>query len=202
MNVTDKTGKKLSTEEIFQKGTRRFEDIMRELFLYVVYILGFFPLSVVRMVLYRLSGVRIHSSSTINMGARFYEPSNITIGKDTIVGEHAVLDGRADLVIGDHVDIATGVMIYNAQHDIHDPDFKPVMAPVTIEEYVFIGPRVTILPGVTIHKGAVVAAGAVVTKDIPSGEMWAGVPAQKIGDRKLKNPSYRLRRKGLWDIIG
>lgn len=37
-----------------------------------------------------------------------------------------------------------------------------------------------VLPGVTIGEGAVVAAGAVVTKDVPDGETWAGVPARCV----------------------
>lgn len=37
-----------------------------------------------------------------------------------------------------------------------------------------------VLPGVTIGEGAVVAAGAVVTKDIPDGETWGGVPARRM----------------------
>jgi UDP-2-acetamido-3-amino-2,3-dideoxy-glucuronate N-acetyltransferase len=38
-----------------------------------------------------------------------------------------------------------------------------------------------VLPGLTIGEGAVVAAGAVVTKDVPAGEVWAGVPAKRVG---------------------
>lgn len=33
---------------------------------------------------------------------------------------------------------------------------------------------------VTIGNHAVIAAGSVVTKDIPSGELWGGVPAKFI----------------------
>ena len=102
------------------------------------------------------------------MFATFYNPTNIVIGKDSIIGEWAVLDGRAPLIIGSHVDIASNVMIYNAEHDIHSKDFsKAHMDKVTIEDYVFIGPRAIILPGVTIGRGGVVAAGAVVTRDVP-----------------------------------
>jgi maltose O-acetyltransferase len=110
------------------------------------------------------------------------------------VGEKATLDGRARLSIGDHVDIASEVMIYNAEHDLNDPHFKAIQAPVTIGDYVFIGPRAIILPGVTIGRGAVVAAGAVVTKDVPEFTIVGGVPAKEIGERSLKDPQYRLGR--------
>jgi len=92
------------------------------------------------------------------------------------------------------VDIASQVMIYNSEHDVHSDDMRPIEAPVVIEDYVFIGPRAIILPGVTIHRGAVVAAGAVVTKDIPEKAIVGGVPAQIIGERKLTDFKYRLGR--------
>jgi maltose O-acetyltransferase len=128
------------------------------------------------------------------MRARFYNPSNISIGTDTIIGEGVVLDGRDKLSIGNHVDIATDVMIYNAQHAIESHDFKAVRQPVRIDDYTFIGPRVIILPGVVIGKGAVVAAGAVVTKEVKPFEIVGGVPAKVIGERKEKDLHYLLGR--------
>lgn len=51
---------------------------------------------------------------------------------------------------------------------------------ITIGNNCFIGARSTILPGVTIGNSCIVAAGSVVTKDIPNGEVWGGVPAKFI----------------------
>lgn len=133
------------------------------------------------------------------MCARFYNPFNITIGKDSIIGEKAVLDGRDKLIIGDHVDIASEVMIYNAEHDIHAEDFtKAHIEPTIIEDYVFIGPRAIILPGVRLGKGAIVAAGAVVSKSVEPFTIVGGVPAKAIGERKNKNPDYILGRPHLF----
>jgi len=108
------------------------------------------------------------------------------IGEDSIIGEGVVLDGRDKLTIGNNVDIASEVMIYNAEHALNDANFKAISAPVVIEDYVFIGPRVIILPGVTIKKGAVVGAGAVVTKDVEEFKIVGGVPAKEIGERQIK----------------
>jgi len=96
--------------------------------------------------------------------------------------------------LGNHVDIATGAMIFNSQHDIRDAQFSAIEGKVVIEDYVFIGPNVVVLPGVTIGKGAVVGAGAVVTKDVAAGSVVGGIPAKVIGDRGLSEYSYRLGR--------
>jgi acetyltransferase-like isoleucine patch superfamily enzyme len=69
---------------------------------------------------------------------------------------------------------------------------------VEIGDYVFIGPRAIILPGVKIGRGAVIAAGAVVTKDVPDFTIVGGVPAKAIGERKNKNPNYKLGRPRLF----
>ncbi len=51
---------------------------------------------------------------------------------------------------------------------------------ITIGDNCFIGARATIMPDVTIGNNCIVAAGAVVTKSIPDGEIWGGVPAKFI----------------------
>ena len=132
------------------------------------------------------------------MWANFFDPSNITIGNDTIIGDHVFLDGREKLIIGDHVDIASQVLIYNSEHDINSQDFHPILGSVEIGDFCFIGPRAIILPGVKIGKGAVVGAGAVVTKDVAEFSIVGGVPAQVIGERKVKDLNYRLGRARLF----
>jgi acetyltransferase-like isoleucine patch superfamily enzyme len=192
--MKDKEGRELSSHEIMKKGTRRAGTVWLEFCVFILHVVGCIPLHHVRRFFYRWAGVRIGSGSTLHMGTRFYNPGNISIGKDTIIGEGAVLDGRAPLKIGDHVDLASEVMIYNFQHDVQSDDFVAVGGEVVIEDYVFIGPRVIILPGVTIAKGAVVGAGAVVTKDVEPFTIVGGVPAKVIGERHNKDPHYRLGR--------
>ena len=184
---TDKHGKQLSWSVAIKKILVRFQSYYLDIKLAKMhYFISWLPIHSIRLFFFRLFGITIGSNSTIHVGAWFYNPSGITIGEGTIVGQRAVLDGRAPLTIGDHVDIASEVMIYNSEHDVHAEDFVPIEAPVTIEDYVFIGPRAIILPGVKIGKGAVIGAGAVVTKDVEAGKIVGGIPAKEIGERKVK----------------
>jgi maltose O-acetyltransferase len=172
----------------------RIETIFLEYTLFVLHVVGWIPSHHVRRLCYRLAGMTIGPGSSIHTGLRLYDPRGIRIGKDTIIGEGCVLDGRAPLHIGDHVDIASQVMIYCSEHDVHDESFVATRAGVSIADYVFIGPRAIILPGVTIGKGAVIAAGAVVTKDVAPFTIVGGVPAKVMGERKIKDPRYKLGR--------
>jgi maltose O-acetyltransferase len=177
-----------------ERVIRRIKTILLEFAVMKLHFVGLVPSHHFRRFFYRLAGMKIGRGSTIHTGARFYNPSNIEIGQDSIVGEGAVLDGRDKLKIGNHVDIASEVMIYNSEHDVQSVDFKAVSQPVVIEDYVFIGPRSIILQGVKIGKGAIVGAGAVVTKDVEEFSIVGGVPAKKIKDREIKNLNYKLGR--------
>lgn len=194
MPIKDKTGRQLTPPQFINKLKSRILNVLLEFEVFLLHLVGYVPFHHLRRAFYRAGGVKIGKGSSIHMAARFYDPHNISIAEDTIIGEGAVLDGRDKLVIGSHVALATGVMIFNSQHEINDEYFSPSNAPVVIEDYVFIGPRAIIQPGVKIGEGAIVAAGAVVSKDVPPYAIVGGVPAKIIGERKLKNLHYKLGR--------
>lgn len=198
INFVDKDNQKLPLSTATKKIFLRFFSIFLDLKLYLLWIIGYLPSHLLRNFVYRLSGVKLGKKSFIHMGARFFQPRNITIGEGSILGSHIFIDGRAKVTIGCYVDIASDVMIYNSEHDLTSPTFKATEEPVTIGSYVFIGPRVIILPGVTIGDGAVIAAGAVVTKDVPAKAIAGGVPAKVIGERQIKDLNYHLGRARLF----
>ena len=197
--MKDRMGTELTSKEVTKKAANRAKNIWLDFWLYIINELVYnIPIHSIRKFFYRISGMKIGKNSYVHMWSRFYNPKGIEIGEGTIIGDHAFLDGRAPLKIGNNVDIASQVLIYNSEHDINSEGFDPIEEPVEIGDYVFIGPRSTILPGVKIGKGAVIAAGAVVTADIKAFEIVGGVPAKVIGERKNKNLNYKLGRARLF----
>jgi maltose O-acetyltransferase len=158
------------------------------------------PFHVARYTWYRRAlGMRIGAGSAVLMDQYIYirgraRPGvqGISIGRRTVINQQCVLDGRGWLSIGDYVDISPGVWMLTDSHDMNDPQFPEVLAPVNIGNHAWIGSRALILPGVTVGEGAVVAAGAVVTSDVEPYTVVGGVPARPIGTRK-RRPEPRRR---------
>ena len=69
----DKTGKTLTTGQLFAKVINRIKNILLELGVYFLHCVGFVPSHSFRRFFYRLSGVKIGRGSTINTWDRFYE---------------------------------------------------------------------------------------------------------------------------------
>jgi acetyltransferase-like isoleucine patch superfamily enzyme len=112
----------------------------------------------------------------------------------------AVLDiGDNFRMTGGSICVASSIRIghrvsIGANSTIIDTDFHPInaverrnnpregkVAPVVIEDDVFIGMNSLILKGVRLGEGCMVGAGSVVAKDVPSEMIVAGNPATLIG---------------------
>ena len=116
--------------------------------------------------LYKNSKMQIGSRSYINMGAKIFIRTKLTIGNECAIAmDVKILDDDFHPVIplerkGDY--------------------FPSTPRPIVIEDHVWIGANTTILKGVTIGSGSIVAAGSVVTSDVAPNCMVGGVPAKKI----------------------
>lgn len=140
----------------------------------------------IRKWVYRLLGAELDSKTVFHFGTEIRCPYLLSIGKGTIIGDHAILDARCGLTMGKNVNISSNVSIYTLQHDHRNPYFKctdSVKGRVKISDRAWIGSNVIILPGVTIGEGAVCCAGCVVTKDVEPFTVVAGIPAKKVNER-------------------
>lgn len=113
---------------------------------------------------------------------------SICIGNHVFVGNNTEFNISDKITIGDNCLIAAGCRFVDHNHGTSSGELirtqKGPKKEIILEDDVWIGCNVIVLKGVTIGKGAIVAAGAVVNKSIPSYEIWGGIPAKKIGNRK------------------
>ncbi|KAJ5817442.1 hypothetical protein N7447_009675 [Penicillium robsamsonii] len=106
---------------------------------------------------------------------------NTMIGKDCFFNWNVTILDTSLVVIGDRVQIGTGVSIITAGHDtsiLSRRKFVEFGHPIFIEDDCWIGSNVIILPGVRIGQGSTIGAGSVVTKDIPPFSVAVGTPCR------------------------
>ena len=120
--------------------------------------------------------------------AREGKQGNLYLGKAKIK-DSVIIDCSSDIWIGDYTEIQDEVRIFTHKHHWNhsrgrrEQIEKITFSPLRIGNDVFIGVRALILGITSIGDGAIIGAGSVVTKNIPAYEIWAGVPARKIGER-------------------
>lgn len=140
-------------------------------------------------------GVQIGSGCLIGAGAKVRENcvigSRVTIGTNADISHDVILSDNVRIQSGCHITggtiIGEGTFLAPGVLTASDNDLDGLRAfqwderhhaPPIIGKHVVVGVGAVILPGVRIGDGATIAAGAVVTKSVPAGETWAGVPAR------------------------
>lgn len=113
---------------------------------------------------------------------KYTEKAQCKIGKKVFVNHNCSITCVKEITIGDYCNIANNVVIVDHDHRVGEYGVEEGLesTPVHIGNNVWIGANAVILRGVSIGDGAIIAAGAVVNHDVPSYEIWGGVPARKI----------------------
>jgi acetyltransferase-like isoleucine patch superfamily enzyme len=174
----------LPSEGKYSEKEHDFRMVLWRLRDFVLRFVGKMPGNAVRLFFYRHAfGMKIGKGVRIDGDCIIWGPKRITIGTGTVINRGVVLDGRFPLTIGNHVSVSIQSVLLTLEHDLSDPNFRAVGAPVCLGDRAFIGTRALVLPGVSIGENAGVAAGAVVTKDVPATAIVGGVPARPIGAR-------------------
>lgn len=158
------------------------------------------PSHTIRLAWLRLGGAQIGKGSTIWRNTEVLGIESLTIGEDSCIAWHCQIDARSGLVIGNHVAIASHVLIVAGGHDLEAPEFWSVSAPVRIDDYAWITSRAIILPGAHIGEGAVVSANTTVGKKVEPYAIVAGQGGKTVGTR-VRGLNYKVGGKGLFTFL-
>lgn len=115
--------------------------------------------------------IRILYASDISCAAQISGGLNIMHGHDIVIGSGAV--------IGPNCKIFNGVTLGNK-----DTESAEICQP-TLQAGVIVGTGAKLLGAITIGEGAKIGANSVVTKDVPAGQTWVGVPARPLVKRAI-----------------
>lgn len=158
------------------------------------------PIHAVRLAWLRLGGAVIGEGSSVWRNTEILGVDNLRIGRDSVIGWHCQVDARAGLVIGDHVCIASHVLIIAGSHDLQSSEFWSVSAPIYIDDYAWIASKALIAHGSHIGRGAVVTANTVVSKVIEPYKIVGGTSAKPMGERN-HDLNYKVGGKGLFTLM-
>jgi len=143
-----------------------------------------------------LKECRRRPHSNINKGKLIFSPAVFnTVGSETnvVISRFAILDNTGSIHIGPWCMIGARARIYTHDHchQGHEPllaiqekhgvffQDKYIGSDVWIHENAIVLYQASILPD-----GFILGAGSVLTKNPGAYEIWGGVPAKKIADRK------------------
>ncbi|MFQ5423573.1 MAG: DegT/DnrJ/EryC1/StrS family aminotransferase [Phycisphaerae bacterium] len=157
-------------------------------------------------------GSNCHIDTNVRLAAgerRHGQRGSITIGNFVHLGPGVHIAGRGGVSVGDFVGISANAHLYSASGVVELPsdpgrlasmshmapaDMQHVVeAPITIEEYAFIGIMARVMPGVRVGRGAIVHANCELTRNVAPFANIGGAPrGRQIGWRRPRRRSPHL----------
>lgn len=105
-------------------------------------------------------------------------PENLTLGRYVDIGAFTYIGAHEGVEIRNNCQIGGGCKIYSLS------TIDNRRGPIILKEYAKVGANSCVMPDVEIGENATIGALSIVKAGtrIPANEIWAGIPAVKIGD--------------------
>lgn len=149
------------------------------------------------------ANVRLSGKPNIGFSGRTGFRPELVVGDGTFIGHACGFNIGRSVRIGRDCLLAGGVRVFDmdghpldaARRRAGEPTPPEGIAPVVIEDDVWVGANAMILKGVTVGARSVVAAGAVVVKDVPPDVVVAGCPARVVKHLTPDAPARAAARR-------
>jgi putative colanic acid biosynthesis acetyltransferase WcaF len=143
------------------------------------------PFSGIKVGLLRLFGAKVGRGVVIKPSVNIKYPWNLEIGNFTWIGEKVWIDNLDKVKIGNNCCLSQGVLLLIGNHDYKKETFDLMVAPIELEEGVWIGARSIITGGIVCKSHSVMAVNSVASTDLEAFGIYRGNPAAKVKTRRL-----------------
>jgi len=137
-----------------------------------------------RTLLLRLFGAQLGKHCHIYAKCIIWAPWNLRCDDSACIADGVNVYNAAPVRLGSHAIVSQDAYLCTATHDMDDPAFPLITAPISIGAYAWVCARAAVLPGVHLGEGAVLGLGAVASQDLEPWQVYAGVPARSLRQRR------------------
>ena len=138
------------------------------------------PLNRWRLLILKSFGAKINGLPFVHQRARIDHPWNLTLQHRSCLGDRSHAYCLDKIEIDSGACVAQEVYLCTASHDLNEPHWPLITAPIYIGEETFIGARAFVMPGVSISNNCIVGACTTVTKSLPAFSKVVGDKARLI----------------------
>ncbi len=169
--------------DAFSRGASVWKEFLWRMLQQSLFNLEWLKLYRFKAKLLRWFGASLSTSVVMKPKVKITFPWKLSVGKNSWVGEEALLMNLDQISIGANVCISQRAFLCTGSHDWAKPSFDLITQPIEIKDGVWICANAFVGPGVTIGENSVVTAGSVVTKDLPPNMICSGNPCTPVKSR-------------------
>ncbi len=151
-----------------------------------IFFKSWFPEKRSKIYLLRLFGAKIGAGVVIKPHVNIKYPWNLIIGNHVWIGEDVWIDNLDLVTIDDHACISQGALLLCGNHDYKKATFDLIIGPIHIQEGGWVGAKAIVTQHVVVASHSMIGAGSVVNKSTEPYMIYAGNPAVKVRERKIK----------------
>jgi putative colanic acid biosynthesis acetyltransferase WcaF len=135
------------------------------------------------MFLLRSYGSTIGDSCVIRRTVKIECPWNLTLGKNSCLGDGVIMYCLGKVTIGDRVSISQYAHLCAGSHDYTKEDMPLLRPPITICDDVWLATDSFVGPNVVVAEGAILGARAVAMQSLDANTIYSGNPATPLKPR-------------------
>lgn len=144
-----------------------------------------FPVMAPKIALLKAFGAKIGEGVVIKPRVQIKYPWLLEVGKYSWIGEGVWIDNLCRVRIGANACLSQGAYLLTGNHNYSKPAFDLMVAPITLEDGVWIGAKAIVCPGITCFSHSVLTAGSVATRNLEAYTIYQGNPATGIKKRTI-----------------